>query len=147
MSKEQICEAVKAGLRFTDSYVTEVTETILYSEEVHPEVLSRKLHRKLRCSLPVPVIYTTLRILERFSQLARIQKNAMDSGEKAVLPSSNTSVDYTLKKIFRKWNSQVSKFVHSNSDFQSDSWDPHAVVVNTLESLVRFNLSKFFGIE
>lgn len=147
MSEEQVCEAVKGGLRFVDAYVVELTDAILYSEEVDPVALSKALHRKLRCSLPVPVIYTVLRMLERLGELGRIQKDAMDAGEKVVLPSSKTSVDYTLKKVFRKWNAQVSKFVHSNSDFQSDDWDPSELVLGTLELVAKDNLGKFFGIE
>lgn len=146
MSSEEVCEAVKVGLAFVDGFVPAVTDNVLYSETVHPDQIYKDLHKKLRRTVPVPAIYTTLLILQRVAEMARLQKNAMDQGDSAALPKSKTHVDYTVKKIFTKWTSQVSKYVHQNCDFQDDSWDPLEAVVTVLEESARYNLNKFFGI-
>lgn len=146
MSKEEICESVIGGLKFVDAYVPSVTETILYSETIYPDAISKDLHKKLRRSLPVPVIYTTLMIIRRVAMLARLHKDAMDNDETVALPKSKTHVDHTVKKIYKKWIVQVSRYINENSDFQEDSWDPVEGAVSILETVADYNLKKFFGI-
>lgn len=146
MSSEEVCSVVKQSLFFLDGQIPSLTDHVLHSETVHPEAMAKELHRKLRCSLSVPMIYTTLKLMERLLDLADMQKKAIDDGDTVCLPKSTTHVDYTIKKILRKWSNQIAKYVHSNSDFQEQSWDPHGLVLTTLREIVNFNLGKFFGI-
>ena len=142
----EIRESIVRGLQFTSGFLPNFTDTILLTNSVHPDVLATDLHKTMRRTLPVPVIYTSLMILYRMVEFANLQKEALENEVSVKLPKTKNHVDYTVKKIFKEWNKQISVFTSSNSDFKENGWNPWVDVSNALEVAVKRNLEMFFGI-
>lgn len=143
---DEVRESIVKGLQFSSGFLPAFTDTVLLTNSVHPEGLTNDLHRTMRRTLPVPVIYTSLMILFRLVEFAKLQKDAIENEVPVKLPKTKNHVDYTVKKIFKDWNKQISVFTSSNSDFKENGWNPWVDVSNTLELVVKQNLQMFFGI-
>lgn len=140
--------SIVKGLEFASSFIPDFTDSILHTQETRTlEEMSMQLHRRMRRTLPVPTIYTSLMILARLAEFARMQQDALENEELVALPKTKNNVDFTVKKIFKAWNKQVSKFTSSNSDFKENGWNAWGEVTLAIEAVVKTNLSMFFGIE
>lgn len=144
----EIKESIVKGLQFTSSYIPDLTDSVLHLSEPRPlEDVAAALHKTMRRTLPVPVIYTSLKIMMRLVEYAKLQQEALDNEVPVQFPKTKNNVDHTVKRIFRAWNQQVSKYCNSNSDFKENGWNPWTEVINTVETVAKRNLQMFFGLE
>lgn len=141
-----MCAAVMQGLAFADGYVPDLNDAVLYQADVDVAALRRKLHRRMRTELPVPAIYTTLMVLRRLLEFAEAQRDALEAETVLRLPSCKTSVDLTVKNIFRRWVERVARFSHEQADFRDLGWNPWTGIVQVMREVVDHNASVFFGL-
>lgn len=130
-------DSIVAGLRFVAAYLPELTAAALKGGDA--KALTAGMHRDLKRKLPLPTIYTSLKILQRLVALGRLREAEQQ-------PAIKNNVDFTVKRIFKKWTAQVDTFVTANLAFQSASWDPWGSLLLVLETAVSSNLKMFFNL-
>ena len=139
-------ESILNGMIFADAYISDFTETVLYTETIDSKEMAKLLHMKMRTRLAVPSIYATIKILERLVDIASIHADSVNGESKSVLPKTKTHVDHTVKKIFKNWNRKVDAYINRNSDFNEIEWNPWLKIIEILKYITEYNGKAFFGI-
>lgn len=139
-------ESILDGLKFSDAYLADFTDQVLYSETVDAKEMAKTLHMKMRTRLAVPSIYTTIKILGRLAEFAKIECDSINAESHFLLPKTKNHVDHTVKKIFKNWNRKVHAYMNRHSDFQEMEWNPWEQIIEILKYIIDYNGKAFFGI-
>ena len=142
----EIHKSVLNGLTFTDAYLPDFTDQVLFSEDVDIVQISKSLHKSMRTSVPVPSIFTSLKIMGRLQSYAEAQAKEFQVDSTFHVPKPKNHVDHTVKLIFKRWLKQVDQYISQNSDWQEHEWNPWTDLSHVLKEVLDYNGKVFFGI-
>ncbi len=134
------------GFKYIQSITKSITQSAL-SDDSSVRELSKSVYFDMRVNLSVPVIYSSLVILNRCAQYMKLAYMAKEMGEKCKYPSSQNSVDHTVKILVMQWLSQIRTISRIESEWRDSEWNPIEIVQVTLEKVIKFNMDKSFGIQ
>lgn len=143
-----LVDAVIQGLKQANKIVKYVP--VFLNQDGHKDDhkhVVKKISSYMRANLTEPVRYVMLLVLLQLVEFATEAIQAFEESRAIMLPEPKNDVDYTVLRIWRRFNSSTLEEYEEHGDWKGVAWNPYKSLQHGLESLTKYIGAKQFGLD